>query len=239
MNLFALDASGKSCSVAIIKDKDIIFESVLNVGLTHSGTLLVQVDNAFTGTMLTPNDIDFYAVTVGPGSFTGLRIGIATIKGLAFMGKARCIEVSTLEALSYGVTIPDTVIVPVIDARRNRVYTTIYNQKGSGELIKIAEDSIVDIEDLPNMLSDIKEKIIFVGDAANICYEYTKDKILSLVTPMVDGYIKGGAVAKVALKKLKSDETVSAAELIPVYMQLSQAERERIKETERYDSTNQ
>lgn len=229
MTLFALDSSGKTSSVAILKDNEIISESFLNEGLTHSETLLVQIDRVFVQSKIKPEDIDYYAITIGPGSFTGLRIGISTIKGLAFPYNTRCIPVSTLQALAVSSLAKDTLTIPVIDARRDRVYTAAYEKSNEGMPLSILKESIMTLRELQEYILTIKKQIHFIGDISNRCYEYCKDYIENISKPETEKYILARDIAAIALKKIERNEVVYASELTPVYLQLSQAERERLE----------
>ena len=229
MKLFALDASGKTSSAAVLRDGEIAAESFLNVGLTHSGTLLAQVDDVLKAASLTAGDIDCFAVTSGPGSFTGLRIAISVVKGLAFLSDRPCVAVSTLEALAYTALPFGYLTVPVINARRERVYTALYREDGSGMPEIIVGEGVQPVNRLPEILGSFRDPAVFVGDAAEICSSCCKGRIECIPLSGERAYIRAGAVAEIALAKLKRGETVSASALAPVYLQLSQAEREKLE----------
>jgi len=232
VTIFALDASGKTSSVAILRDHKVIVESFIDEGLTHSETLLTQVDKAFNTAQIIPKDIDYYTVTTGPGSFTGLRIGIATIKGLAFPLDTPCVAVSTLEAMARDIeAAEDTVIVPVIDARRDRVYVAAYTMQFHLEKAtykKILDETILTLEQLKDITKGYLKPVMFVGEMWEKCYDYCKDTINCIPQPEGSGYIRGEIVATIAEQKIAKKEYTSSSSLVPVYMQLSQAEREKL-----------
>ena len=151
MNILAIDTAGKTAAVAVMRDDTLLYEMASNTGLTHSETLLPMVDTALKACGLTPAQLDLYAVTNGPGSFTGLRIGIAAIKGLAFPDNTPCIGVSTPEAIAYGLLGFEGIVIPMMDARCGQVYTALFQGK-DGCLTRLSED-----EALP--LSELKEKL--------------------------------------------------------------------------------
>lgn len=232
MTIFALDASSKSGSAAIWKDGDILAESFLNIGLTHSETLLPLCDEVFRNAGTEPSDIDYYAVTCGPGSFTGLRIGIGTIKGLAFSDNKPCVAVPTLEALAYGCLFSDAVIVPVIDAKRNRVYCAAFLMQFNGKLQRIQKDDVLPLSELKEKLKAYQIPAFFVGDAYELCYNECKDELPVVPTPRHLSELRAASVAAVAKQYIDEGKTVSAEALAPFYMQDSQAERQR-KEKEK------
>lgn len=231
MTLLAVDASGKTSSTAIMRDNEIVCEQFLNVGLTHSETFLTQIDRAFGEVGISPRDIDYYAITVGPGSFTGLRIAIATIKGLAFQLDTPCVAISTLEALAEHTTIAfePAIILPVIDAKRNRVYTAAYMMHSPHDKQQLLDDCILTFEQLRDYLSRIKHPVVFVGDASSRCYDYCFDIANCLPPSTTYENIYAGSVAEVALRKIASNDTIAPAALVPVYLQLSQAERNKLE----------
>ena len=237
MIIFALDSSGRTSSAAITDGMELLSESFLNVGLTHSETLLSVCDRVFKDTGLIPNDIDYFAVTCGPGSFTGLRIGISTIKGLAFLNNTQCVQVPTLEALARGVYMRDALIVPVLDARGGRFYCAIFTISNDGEYLRLLEDEIFTLEQLREKLLPYYKSIVFVGDASTVCNSYFKDDANIIDLPASAGYIRGLSVASVATEYIKNGNVISSKDLVPVYMQVSQAEREKLKAEEKNDST--
>ena len=221
MILFACDSSGRAASAAIFCDGKLLCERFLDAGLTHSETLLPLCDEVFKESGLTPMDVDYFAVTTGPGSFTGLRIGVGTVKGMAFAANKQCIAVPTLEAYAYSRPDFNGTIVPVCDARRERVYCAAFDIQNS-KVTRAINDCVVPIDELFGLLNG-KRNILFIGDAAELCYNTFEktgptdfDKVL----------INASWVAAAALTRMAHGETVTADELRPNYLQLSQAERE-------------
>jgi len=237
MRIFALDSSGRTSSAAIVDGGQLLSESFLNVGLTHSETLLSVCDRVFKDAGLLPADIDYFAVTCGPGSFTGLRIGISTIKGLAFLNNTRCVQVPTLEALARGVYIRDTVIVPVLDARGGRYYCAVFEISENGEHLRLLDDEIITLEKLKEKLIPYNRSIVFVGDASEDCRKYFGNNAGILELPLSAVYIRGASVASAAMEYIKNDNFIYSKDLVPVYMQASQAEREKLKAEENNDCT--
>lgn len=223
MNLLAIDTAGKTAAVAVLRDTTLLYEVNLNNGLTHSETLMPMVDTALKACGLTPADIDVYGVTVGPGSFTGLRIGLSAVKGLALPRQTPCAGVSTLAALAYGLTGEGTVLT-ALDARRGQVYWAAFDLASHRQL---TEDSAEPLANLENFIFSCKKPLIFVGDGASLCYNRygTLDGVLPC--PAALGSLRGAGVALAAHAAWEKGECVPPAALLPEYHRLSQAERER------------
>ncbi len=226
MKIFALDSSGPAASAAVMADGKIIAECYADVGLTHSETLMELCDEVFRRTSLRPDDIDIFAADTGPGSFTGLRIGIGILKGLAYGADKKCVAVPTCEALAYGVRQTDRFIVPAIDARRGRVYAAVYEPY---TLECISEVEVRDISELGEWLSDNDMRVIFVGDGAEICYNKLNGKIDAVLADPTSTAVHAAAVALCAGKRAERCEVMSASDIAPMYLQPSQAERERLE----------
>ena len=181
---------------------------------------------------ITPSDVDAYAATTGPGSFTGVRIGAATVKGLAFGSNKPCIEVSTLEAIAENLSARDGIICPVMNARRSQVYTALFRAE-NGKLSRLMEDCAISIEELDGILSTYGETVSLAGDGYGITLEGLKlTKVLP--TPERLRHQSAASVAAVAYRKLSERNTVSDKELKVTYLRPSQAERTRM-EKERAD----
>ncbi len=220
MTVFAVDASSVSASATVIADGELRAESFANVGLTHSETLLPICDEAFKRAGVTPADIDYFAVTSGPGSFTGLRIGMGVVKGFAFAVNKPCVAVPTFEALAYGMLGAERTVVTVSDARRSRVYCASFSCEK--EVHRINEDAILTLDELGESLSG--KKVVFVGDAAEICYNYLAKKLDCAHLCVSQRLLRASSVAAAALVHIDAGDTVSANELKPSYVQLSSAE---------------
>ena len=171
MKILALETSAKSVSVAVTEDGVPLASSYQNTGLTHSRTLMPLLDAMLTSSGLELQDMDALAVAAGPGSFTGLRIGVSALKGLAWAAEKPCCGVSTLEAMARNLAHMDALIVCAMDARRNQVYNALFRARG-GALERLTPDRAIGIEELAKELADISAETgkIVVGDGAQLCY---------------------------------------------------------------------
>ena len=239
MYILSVDTTAKTaaCSVCTVKDGELmpICSSQLNSTLTHSESILPMIDFCLKSGNIKPCDIDLIGVSAGPGSFTGVRIGIATVKGLAFgSDRIKCVSVSALEALAHNVDMcaKSTVICPCMDARRNQFYNALFECDGNKNLIRLCEDRAVDYSYL---FSELKENygsspIVLVGDGAELAYKLFSsldgfDSMNISFCGYDRTYQDGVSVAKCAL--IHENERISADYLSPVYLRMSQAERER------------
>jgi len=224
VKILALDSTAKVASVALCEDAELLGEVTLNNGNTHSQTLLPMVEFLLDKFDLSPTDIDLFAVAAGPGSFTGVRIGAATVKGLAFGQKKPCAGVSTLEALAYNLCDHEGLICPVMNARRQQVYTALFRAK-DGQIERLMPDSAIAITELDERLSKYDEPVRLCGDG----YDVTLPLLTHPVIPTSERYRHQSAysVAQVARRMHKADELCTDVTLSPIYLRLSQAERER------------
>lgn len=220
MRILAVDTSAVCASVGVTEDGKILSESSINTGLTHSRTLMPMIDSTLRNGEIDLDSIDYFACSVGPGSFTGIRIGVAAIKGLADGLKKKCIPVSTLEALAYNLQGRCCTAVSVMDARCNQVYCGIFLVDGE-EITRLTEDMALKIDELEKILPDY-ENVVFVGDGARLCHS----KLGYEIAPAGQLYQRGSSVAFAAEKSFSEEKTVAAAELMPAYLRLPQAERE-------------
>ena len=237
MLILGIDSSSKSASAAVFDSSSGKLLSEINSGgtLSHSENLMPMIDYALKTAGVSVNDIDLFSVASGPGSFTGIRIAVATIKGLAFAenSHANCVSVSSLCALAYnfagldlGVDLNDTMIFPVIDARRRQVYNAIF-KLNAGEPQYITADRLVTIDELMGELEQYTDKaIIFTGDAANICYEELKFDGRKIKAPNILKRTSGYAICVAALHEYNKNGAISANALAPAYLVKTQAERE-------------
>lgn len=226
MKILAADTSAKTASVAIVDENGTIALSVLNNSLTHSQTLMPMINFVLSSCELQIGDIDGFACSSGPGSFTGLRIGIGAVKGLSYGTDKPCVGVSTLEALAYNFIGIESVVCAVMDARCNQVYTAIFSSN-NGNITRLCEDTAISIDELEVMLKKIEKNIFLVGDGANLCYNKLGNENPRLVLSN-DLLVRQNAssVGAVAIKKIVAGEGLSSAELLPTYLRLPQAERE-------------
>ena len=224
MKILALDSTAKVASVALSDDGRLLGEYTINNGNTHSETLLPMIEAMLGQLDLTVDDVDAFAVAAGPGSFTGVRIGAATIKGLAFGSGKPCVGVSTLEALAKNPALPNGLICPVMNARRNQVYTAIFRAE-NGHLVRLLPDSAIAISELDEILSQYDEPVTLCGDG----YDVTLPLLTHPVTPLCERLRHQSAfnVALCAMEAIDRGEAVSDTALAPTYLRLSQAERER------------
>lgn len=223
MKILGIDSSAKTASVSIVNDGKILALLYSNTGFTHSVTLMPTVQNAFKITDLTPDDIDAYAVSAGPGSFTGVRIGVAAVKGLAQPKNKPCAAVSTLEAIAYPLKGFDCIAVSVMDARREQVYHASFKCENNS-LSRLCEDEAISIEELYEKLKNLKLPVYFIGDGSELCYKTIGDRLENAkIAPEQIRYQKADSVSLLAFEKLQRGEAVSAYSLCPVYLRESQA----------------
>lgn len=231
MRILALDSSSLVASVAVITDTVMTAEYTMNFKKTHSQTLLPMIDEAVRMTELDLDTIDAIAVAAGPGSFTGLRIGSATAKGLGLALRKPLISVPTLDAMAYGLYgIPDSV-VPIMDAKRNQVYTGIYTflfQNGAYEMKVLRPQCAISIEELLEDLNRRGKRVVFTGDGIPV-YKKIIEQGLQTEYSFAPAHLnrqRAGAVGALAAIYYAEGKTESAAEHKPDYLRLSQAERE-------------
>lgn len=227
MNNFALDSSAKTAGVAITQNGKLIYESYLNTGLTHSESLLCLVNDAFCATRLSPKNIDLYSVTIGPGSFTGLRIGLALIKGLCMPFGTYCSPVSSLEALAECCVLDGTVLA-AMDARRGEVYYAVFSKK-NGVLTRITEDCADKAENALLCAEKAGGRLIITGNGAELCLNSAHNKDSCILYPQQMRFGLAGAVCRVGERMHSLRLSVSGDELSPDYHRFSQAERERLE----------
>lgn len=228
MRIFAVDTSAKSASVALVEDGVIKGEYFINTMLTHSETLMPMVDSLFKSVRMKPEDIDCFAVNCGPGSFTGLRIGIAAVKGMAFALDKPCAAVSTLEAMAYNLNRKDTVVCAVMDARCNQVYNALFDVSNS-EPVRLCDDRALQIDELITELKNINKKIILIGDGAKLCFDRMSDEIENLELAAENiRFQRASSTAFAAERLIEKGELLISAQLMPKYLRLPQAQRELI-----------
>jgi tRNA threonylcarbamoyladenosine biosynthesis protein TsaB len=232
LRILAVDSSAKSASVSILEDNKNLAEIFINTNFTHSQTLMPMTQSLFDFVKLTPDDIDVFAVAAGPGSFTGLRIGISAIKGMAFSLNKPCVAVSTLQSLAYNVT-TSAVICPVMDARCSQVYTAMFEYNGEKHT-RLCDDEAILISDLKEKIQNITKNVILVGDGAQMCYNVLKDSCQNVVLASENvRFQRAFSVAQVANEEYIKGNFVKSDELNPLYLRLPQAERELLKKKEK------
>ena len=230
MKVLAIESSAVTASVAIMTEDTLIAEYTINYKKTHSQTLLPMIDEICRMTETDVSDIDIVAVSDGPGSFTGLRIGAATGKGIALAKNKPMVAVPTLEAMAYNLIGDDRLICPVMDARRKHLYTGLYRFNG-GKLEVVSKQCLIPYEELVDMLNKKNENVVFVGDGIDVAGAYIKDK-LKCESSFAPAHIKtqrASSVALAAMDMAKAGKTISSDEMKPDYLRPSQAEREHNK----------
>lgn len=231
MRILGIECTAAPVSCALFEDGKIKAEYFLNLKTTHSQTLLPMAESVLKLSGMEISDIDAIAVTSGPGSFTGVRIGISAVKGLAFADNKPCIPVSVLEAMAYGFVGSDCIVCACMDARCNQIYNAIFDVK-DGEVSRICDDRALIIEelyvDLENIYQNYAEKTIFiVGDGADLFYNSIKDRNVPVkLSPEHLKWQRASGVCMAAEKRARNGETVTSKELLPFYLRLPQAERE-------------
>ncbi len=227
MKIFACDSTAKTASVALCEDNILLAEFTQNGGNTHSETLLPMTEVLLNSMKTDIDEIDIFAVSEGPGSFTGVRIGAATIKGFAHRKNKPCIGVSTLEALATNLAFgEEKIIIPVMDARRGQFYTARFAFK-SGKLERLCDDMAQSFEEFFEDVKSLDSKVYLVGDGYTAGRKLLGDEY-SYETPEKLRYQSAYSVAQIAYRKYLDGDRTSAEELRPTYLRLPQAERDRI-----------
>ena len=227
--ILAVDTSATPVSCAILQDDRLLAVYYAHTRSTHSQTLMPMIEHALRINGLTMQDVDALAVNNGPGSFTGVRIGVSAVKGIAFAEEKTCIEVSTLASMAEAFRgLPmDAVICCAMDARCQQVYTALFEIDPHGEIIRLSNDEAITLDELKTRLEAIDKPIVFVGDGAQICFAaFSAALPNSSIAPISSRYQSAADVAVAAMRKLQGGETVSDAALLPSYLRLPQAERE-------------
>ena len=228
MKILAIDTSAGPASCAVTADGDILASALVNVRLTHSQTLMPMVEGMLRHASLSLSDMDALAVAVGPGSFTGVRIGVAAVKGLAFANNTPCVAVSTLEAIAQNAAGSGFtgLVCAAMDARCGQVYTATFVSDGE-KVDRFTDDEAITITELTARLSADGRPVMLMGDGAAICYAAMCETLPDVrLAPPHLRYQQATGVAAAALPRVLAGETVTAKELLPVYLRLPQAERE-------------
>ena len=229
MRILAFETSAKAASVALLQDGKLLAESYQNTGLTHSQTLMVMAQDMLKQCDLTVTELDAVAVAAGPGSFTGVRIGVAAAKGLAWGGEKPCYGVSTLESMALTLGAFRGTVCPVMDARRSQVYNALF-EAVDGRLVRRMEDRAIALADLAQELKTAPQPIFLVGDGSELTYRTLKEQVPGLVLPADHRmHQRASGVALAAVEAMARGETGDAEALQPNYLRLSQAEREKIE----------
>lgn len=236
MRILALESSAVAASACIQEDGKILGEFYSNTRQTHSQTLLPMVRTLLRDTGTQVKDLDLLAVSAGPGSFTGVRIGVACVKGMAFPNDTPCCGVSTLEAMAMNLRQSSALVCAVMDARCGQVYNALF-ETGEGEVRRLTEDRALSIEELaaecPNWMEKTGKSLVLVGDGAQLCFD--APAFAALPRQLAPEHLRmqrASGVAETARRAALEGKTVSPAELAPVYLRLPQAQRELKKRQE-------
>ena len=231
MRILSFETSAKAASVALLQDGKLLGESYQNTGLTHSQTLMVMAQDMLNQCGLSVGDLDAVAVAAGPGSFTGVRIGVAAAKGLAWGSEKPCYGVSTLESMALALGAFRGTVCPVMDARRSQVYNALFVAE-DGVLSRLAEDRAIALEDLAQELQTAPQPIFLVGDGSELTYRTLKDRVPGLVLPPEHRmHQRASGVAMAAMAAIARGESGDAEAMQPNYLRLSQAEREKMEKS--------
>ena len=223
MLILAFESSAKPASAALVKDGQLRSQYMQCSALTHSRTLLPMAEDMLKNAELRLSDVDLIAVVHGPGSFTGIRIGVSTVKGLAWAAEKPCVGVSTLEAMAWHGLAVGGYICPVMDARRSQVYNALFKIE-NGRPVRMTEDRPIALEELAKEVTALGAPVFLIGDGAALCFEYfTAHGVPCVMAPDNLRWQDAWGVAMAAADKTPGN----ADELLPVYLRLSQAERER------------
>ena len=229
MLILAFETTAKAGSVALLEDNKLLAESYQNTGLTHSQTLMVMAEDMLKAAGKSMADVTAVAVAEGPGSFTGVRIGVAAAKGLAWGGELPCYGVSTLESMALTLGAYQGYVCPVMDARRSQVYNALF-YADCGTLERVQEDRAISLEDLKIELEHLDGPIFLVGDGSSLTHKTLSAHIPELILPPEHRmHQRASGVALAAAKKIAAGDPGDAAAMVPNYLRLSQAERERME----------
>lgn len=235
MKILALECSAGPSSCTLMENGKVLASEFIHVPLTHSQTLLPMAQRVLRDTGTAVGDLDLLAVSAGPGSFTGVRIGVATVKGLAFGTDIPCAAASTLASMAHNVAgLPfDGVICCAMDARCMQVYTACFRCT-QGNVTRLTEDEAISVETLKQNLLALKQPIVLVGDGSEMCYQHLQNDVPALtLAPAALRFQNATGVAIEAALMAEKGQLISAEELLPIYLRLPQAERElRKKQTQ-------
>ena len=228
MNILGIDASGVAGSVAYIKEGKFVGEYYICDKLTHSQTIMPMLEHMKKILDIDLDTVDAVAVTSGPGSFTGLRIGVTAAKTLALALDVPIIGVPTLDVIAHNITYSDSLICPIMDARRNQVYTALYKWE-AGKLQRLIPHDALDMNEYLEIIKEKNEKVIFLGDGID-CYRDKIKEILGENASFAPEFLKlqkASVLLEISREKYEKGEAINAAEFVPLYLRKSQAEREK------------
>lgn len=226
MKILAVDTSANTAAVCITEDDKLLSEEIVNYKKTHSQTLMPMIDRALKNCGTDISEIDVFAVANGPGSFTGLRIGVSAIKGMAHALDKPVIEVSTLEGMAYNIFMCSDIICPIMDARRSQVYNGVYTWE-NGVFSELISPRAVSVQECVEDVKRYGKRVIFLGDGVPVYGEYIKEQLgeKAVFAPPSCNAQRASALASIAMGKLEDKK--SCYEVMPFYLRKPQAERER------------
>lgn len=225
MNIVAIDTSGPSASCAVMKNGEIVHSILMNQGLTHSETIMPALDASMTSANLNCRDVDVFVAVAGPGSFTGVRIGICAVKGLAHAYHTPCARIDALEALAMNFQYFDGIACPILDARRNQVYCAAFDMK-NGLPERILPDDAIEIDAFLEKLPDDR-KLVFLGDGLRVHTEKLKERFgdRAIIAPANLCQLRAETACLLAAQR--QEQWMEGRLLTPIYLRVPQAERER------------
>lgn len=228
MMILGVDTSTTSGSAALLEDGYIVGEINLDVEKTHSERLLPSIHQLLESAGISTKDIDGFAVTIGPGSFTGLKVGLSTVKGLAWAYNKPVVGVSTLSALAHNISFATIHICPIIDAKKNEVYTALFRNDGRGTQRRVCDDMVVMPEKLVDLIS---EETVFLGNGVRLYSSYLRERLGSrvLFAPPVFWLVRASVVASITVDGFIKGEVQSPESILPEYIRASEAELKGLK----------
>ena len=233
MLICSVDSSATPASVCLYDDR-VLAEYYINTRLTHSQTLTAMIESALQITGTKPEDIELFAVNSGPGSFTGVRIGVSAVKGMAYALNKPCAAVSTLYSMAYNFLAENTIVCACMDARRQQVYNALFCIE-NGRAERLCEDRAIGIDALVEELRSLEQPVILAGDGAELVSQACGDLPHIRLAPENICFQRASSTAMIAAEKAERGETLTAAALMPSYLRLSQAERERLEKQKERD----
>ena len=230
MLILGIDTCSMSSSASVVSEDRMIATFSVNHKKTHSERIMPQIEDMLEAADISIDEIDAFAASVGPGSFTGVRIGVATVKALAQAQKKPCIAVSALEGLATNALNFDGIISPILDARRNQVYNALFESNGKN-ITRLCADRALPLLELLEDLKKTDRNIMFVGDGVpvfkDIITDSLKDRAFFATLPLV--FNQESSIALLGLEKFNNGDTISYEKLVPEYVRLSQAEQEKLR----------
>ncbi|MEJ8552695.1 tRNA (adenosine(37)-N6)-threonylcarbamoyltransferase complex dimerization subunit type 1 TsaB [Tepidibacter sp. Z1-5] len=231
MKVLGIDTSSKAASVAIMEDDKLISEYTINNNKTHSQKLMPIIENMFELNEMSADDIDLISVCVGPGSFTGLRIGVATAKAIAHAIDVPMVIVNSLEALAFNISMTNKTVYPMIDAQKKQVYTCKYSWDKES-LLKVGEIDVKKVEDLAEELKSSLEEFVLIGEGADLHKEVFENINNVYIAPNSHRLSRASSICEIGIQKFKKGDTKTHYDVVPYYIRKSQAEvqyEEKIK----------